>query len=806
MRWMKKIIIFFPLFVFISASAYAAEVDPMWRLQRTLSGPSFSISDMIDADQAAPGEEEALIEVFVKTSDTTLTAERIRNCGGKVRTITKTIITASLPAFVLEGEAAGWTEAEYIEAAKPMSPNNNLADIDTEVTVAQAGTGLPYGYDGTGVIIGIIDSGIDLTHPAFKSESGDTRVLYLWDQNDGTGTGPTEIESTYGTEYTQSQIDAGTVSEEDTVGHGTHVAGTAGGRDSSYSGVAPKASFIIVGNSSYSGTTEVDAAYYIFQKAAALGMPAVINISLGSNLGAHDGTSVEEQALDELVDASSGRVIVAAAGNEGSTSYTYDDTTYNGYSHINYAVTNMDGTYFRIYSKAEVVDAVVDIWGPQVCDVSISLGLWDSSGLVNSTGWISSGNTDSGILSSYVEYAIDRTETTNSQNNKWHSYLGIDVGDDYNVESNYFDIVFRLESGTCDSFDAWPDDTTYFTDDSTVISGVQYHSGDNDKTVNTPSTAANVISVGAHATRENWTDSSGAEVIDPANCINQVDDIATFSSRGPAVDPTAQGTKPNITAPGAYLISARSSQASFDEEYIIDDYHVAMPGTSMSSPHVAGIVALMLQAYPSLTYSEIIESLQDTARSDAYVGAVPNDDWGYGKADALAALTAVTTDYPPTDDSKLIVAGVTGGYMNTDYTTQEIVVDFPRAVKESSLSSSNLYVTMMTTTSASLSQSTAWTPSPCDPGDIISSTVALDGTQTATITLDQPIGLADFAVCVSPNIKDTDNTTFWGKTVQFGTSLPNTGCSLTRSANNDSFYPIVMLLVLVGTVLLIRRS
>ncbi len=134
---MKKIIIFLSLFV--STCALAAQVDPLWRLQRALIRPSLSISEIMGVDRALGIEEEALIEVFVKTSDTTLTAERIRNCGGKVRTITRTIITASLPAAVLEGEAAGWTEAEYIEAAKPMSPHNDEANKDTGVDVAQLG-------------------------------------------------------------------------------------------------------------------------------------------------------------------------------------------------------------------------------------------------------------------------------------------------------------------------------------------------------------------------------------------------------------------------------------------------------------------------------------------------------------------------------------------------------------------------------------------------------------------------------------------------------------------------------------------
>jgi len=197
-----------------------------------------------------------------------------------------------------------------------------------------------------------------------------------------------------------------------------------------------------------------------------------------------------------------------------------------------------------------------------------------------------------------------------------------------------------------------------------------------------------------------------------------------------------------------------------------------------------------------------MDYLQNTASADSYVGDAPNDDWGYGKINAFAAVKAVVDDYPPNDDPEITVSGITAGTTEADYTIEKIAVNFPRPIDSVSINDKNLYMRRLTDGSQ-LSQSSTWTPAPCDPGDAISSSIALSDSQTAEITLDEPLSLGDFTICLTPNVRDADGDTFWGKTVQFGTTLPNDGCSLviakeTRSQTHAPLFILAAILSLLG--------
>jgi len=126
-----------------------------------------------------------------------------------------------------------------------------------------------------------------------------------------------------------------------------------------------------------------------------------------------------------------------------------------------------------------------------------------------------------------------------------------------------------------------------------------------------------------------------------------VDDISIFSSRGPRIDEVQKLT---LAAPGEYIRSA----ASYDTGYWPFGSHTPMQGTSMSCPHVSGVVALVLQASPSLTPQAVKDILTNTARTDEYTGDTPNNIWGYGKVDAYNAalfldpqITKISADGQP---------------------------------------------------------------------------------------------------------------------------------------------------------------
>ena len=217
----------------------------------------------------------------------------------------------------------------------------SVSCINTVQTVgflSLGGTELSKGLSGKGVLVGIADSGIDLTHPAFRDEEGGTRVAWLWDQ---TGNAQPQqglvspAQYPIGVEWSGEKIDQYLQGEpqkrkelptDRTRGHGTAVAGVAAGngRGSAagrYRGVAVESPLIVVklaeGREGFSRTTEVMMALdYMVRKAMEMSMPIAVNLSYGNNDGAHDGNSLFEEYITSLAGVWK-NMIVIAAGNEG---------------------------------------------------------------------------------------------------------------------------------------------------------------------------------------------------------------------------------------------------------------------------------------------------------------------------------------------------------------------------------------------------------------------------------------------------------------------------------------------------------
>lgn len=214
---------------------------------------------------------------------------------------------------------------QYVEQPKPLY--FQVAQGKSASCISAAARP-PYNLTGQGVLIGIADSGLALSHPDFRTEDGSTRVLRFWDQT-RQGTPPAGY--TMGTEFTQEDINAGLsqggLGITDSGGHGTAVAGIAAGngRQSSgrYAGVAPQASLLIVRlapsrPNSFPRTSELmQAVNYLVTQAIALQMPLALNISIGNTYGPHDGTSLLETFLDNICGLWKVTLCVGM-GNEGN--------------------------------------------------------------------------------------------------------------------------------------------------------------------------------------------------------------------------------------------------------------------------------------------------------------------------------------------------------------------------------------------------------------------------------------------------------------------------------------------------------
>ena len=202
------------------------------------------------------------------------------------------------------------------------------------------------GQVGDSVIVGIVDSGIDVHHADFRNPDLSTRLVSYWNQaRNLAGHDPQSRDPglyfglNSGTEWTAFQIDNEEVNiwAEDSLGHGTHVAGIAAGNGTGgpncespvpgrlkYVGVAPQASLCVVKNREIRGkvgtvveTDIVKAVDYIFRTATSLGLPAVVNLSQGTHEGPHNGRSYLDYWMNRL--SGPGKIVVAAAGNDATS-------------------------------------------------------------------------------------------------------------------------------------------------------------------------------------------------------------------------------------------------------------------------------------------------------------------------------------------------------------------------------------------------------------------------------------------------------------------------------------------------------
>lgn len=218
----------------------------------------------------------------------------------------------------------------------------------------------PYlNFRGSGVMIGIVDTGIDYRHPAFTYEDNTTKIISIWDQTIRDGEGPANFN--YGTEYTMADINTALQSDEplsvvpsvDEEGHGTFLAGIAAGRGlpvDDFTGAAPNASLCVVKLKqckqylrTFYGVTSGEPAYqendimtgisYCIQKAIEVQMPVVILLGLGTNSGGHTGNSYLGHLIND-VSAYSGIGIVAAAGNEANKRHHFSAEIPQGEAYV----------------------------------------------------------------------------------------------------------------------------------------------------------------------------------------------------------------------------------------------------------------------------------------------------------------------------------------------------------------------------------------------------------------------------------------------------------------------------------------
>lgn len=514
-------------------------------------------------------------------------------------------------------------------------------------------------FDGEGVIMGVVDTGVDFNHPDLQDQLGNTRILQYWDQRYPVAVN-TPQPFGYGQQWNQAQIDAGQcpTTDFDGGGHGTTVAGTAAGNGNAsghFIGAAPKSDMVIVAtnfNAQNWPATVVDAVKYTFDKADELQRPAVVNLSVGDYLGSHDGLDPAALFIDSMLNAAPGRVVVAAAGNSGcfpnyQLHMEVDNDTSFAWFKTNSAGNNAFGG---------VPTAYIDFWA----DTADLNDVWYSIGADRVTGgYTYRGRIPFRNVQGTIDTEVADTLYSLSGNKLAMCYTLATVrGGQYHLEimlpapdsAAYYWRIMMTGNGRAD---AWSNNGFGISE---IVSGT---------TNPVPPTAAQyppmvdyVMPTLDRGIVDSWACSP--HVITVANYNNEViytacdgntvnvggteGNIAFCSSHGP----TRTGLqKPDIAAPGDITMSAAplSLIQNFQNGAGIfklswDCMHVRNGGTSIAAPAVAGAAALLLQKCPYLTHQEIIDLLNGHAFADSFTGTVPNNLYGYGKLDAFAAMIA----------------------------------------------------------------------------------------------------------------------------------------------------------------------
>ena len=568
-----------------------------------------------------------------------LTTEKIKI---KYRSEKWLFISAS-PNWIAKNQKNGKIKQFYFETCPPEILNDTVR-LTRNVEQVHAGTGgLQTPYLGDNVIMGFIDQGIELNHPDFKDANGKTRILRLWDQTVNP-VGKIFNYYGYGQLWDSTAINAGLCTQTTPSPHGTHVSGIAAGNGLSCGknkGMAPNSKIVMVNtdlNAVNWSLTAVDACDYIFKYADSLGLPAVVNISIGVYWGGHDGQDPATIMVEDLLDEKPGRIVVTAAGNAGDW----------GIGHVKGTVTT-DTTFVWLKNNGSTSMAnklLFDLWADSTSgNFDFALGADKPSPTYGFRGRTNFKNTFSNLNNVTYDTIWNGTNRIGTfqiwseiVDNALHLQLFVGKLD----SSTYKLRIMTKGSGSYDLWSMYASNMNTFESvipASTVVPEIiNYQMPDNlQSIVSGFQCSPKIITVGNIRNRLQHINKNGVPA-GPAS-MNTPGNIASNSSKGPT---RKQVQKPDISANGELVVSAGTlsylsnplKASSVDQ----DLWHFRNSGTSMASPVVAGIAVLYLQKCPKASYSDFKKELINTATKTSFTGIVPNYSYGYGHPNALALL------------------------------------------------------------------------------------------------------------------------------------------------------------------------
>ena len=628
--------------------------------------PKLSSSLIRKLNPSTPHEESLLqkeIALFVK-GNVDFIREKTEELHGVFKYSAGDIAAIRIPLNRVS-ELASFPSIERIEDNDlKLQPLNDQMILNSHTLEVHNGWNLPQAYDGSGVIVGIIDEGIDFTHPDFRNIDGTTRLKYVWDQTiAGTALSPQPFG--YGKEFVGSQIDTSTEHFDAVFSHGSHVAGIACGNGlalNNYKGVAPGANIIVVKmnlsvNDDNFLSSLVDAVRYIYFKADSLGEPAVINVSLGTYLGSHDARDIQAQAIESIITEKNGRALVCAAGNLGHAPIHLG---YNASSDTSMTWLQYSGSTMSIQLWGDTADFENIRFSMGIDRVQPDTKLLDATNFSNVTPFVGLDIKDTLYSAAGNRLGIVRM----TGDYRFGSYsLQFDITTDSSVNivsgdtSRY---LWRLRATGNGRMDGWSGDMVFDNlPDSISFPPIRYYKKPdlNQNIVSSFSCSDKVITVGAFTNRNYYTNVNFTVTSAPSFQPGQ---RWVQSSKGPTRD---NRIKPDVMAAGDWVLSCGTHYelplltAVDPLKVAAGGKHKRSSGTSMSSPVVCGIGALYFQRYPNASWLDFKTALLACADKDTFTGFnLPDNTWGYGKANAYNTVKgcAVGLNDPSKEEAMLL--------------------------------------------------------------------------------------------------------------------------------------------------------
>ncbi len=622
---MRKI--FVMMLTLFTLSVYAQDTRLSFRIQQLLMDET---------------RQQEKIAVFIK-GDVLYLKEEISHLGGRVKFTAGNICSAELSLAAIS-TLSGDTHVQRIEEGHVnLQTMNDKMLINNKIDLVHSGASpLTQGYDGKDVVVGIIDTGIDFSHPDFRDSTGNSRILWIWDHLLPTSTNTPQLYG-YGQQFSKAMIDAGNATAHiDATAHGTHVAGIATANGDTlpmFKGAAPKADIIAVSldfNQSDDSwlSTVADAVDYIFSKADSLGKPCVINISAGTYLGSHDGKDLQSLSIDNLITSQNGRMVVAAAGNAG-----------NYPIHMRHSLNNDTAfTWFFVNGSNPVY---IEFWADtaDLNNVNFTLGADKASPAFEDRAQLNWTSIQSklGIIGfdTLRSFSGNRIATLQT----YGQLVGGRYSMVYYIIPDSISYYFRLMSKGTGQLDCWSFEmiSNGLPAASAYPNIIHYVAPDFQQNICSSFQCSEVtLCVGQYVSRNNYIDVNG----NLQTFALTEGNIAVSSSRGPTRDGR---TKPDITSTGEMTLASckMSSIAWFlaNQPFKLAQggLHVRDGGTSSAAPAVSGGIALYLQAHPTASWQDIRNRVLLCSAKDNFTGtSLPDNTYGHGKFDAFALMNGCT--------------------------------------------------------------------------------------------------------------------------------------------------------------------